>query len=574
LSVPWGHDNSVVVFEDRQPIFAVEQERVVRTKHGEYKFPDEAVQIALDECNLTLEDIDRVVVPYEPRYEFRRFVSRVHGLLGSGEEFARIAADLKHAVVHALKFRYRLRDEVREAVSEIGDSSPPMETRSHHYCHAASAYYPSGFDTAVVLTVDGMGEYDSTVVWHAADGNLNRHRTYAYPNSLGLFYALITSFLGFRMFDGEGKVMALAAYGNCDPSLDDRLREFVQSGVDYDVTRIVEGSPNGIETQLSRLEDQLGRSRRKPDDELNDWHQNLAFSTQKILEESLIGIVKRYCTKFDTSSVAIAGGAALNCKANKQIMELSTVDSLFIQPVANDAGVALGAGLSESRWDSEMDSVYMGQSYGTDQVRNVLERSDVTSPGTEDTPTVTYSEPANLEATVADRLANGAVVGWFQGAMEFGPRALGHRSILADPRNVKTKERINSKIKGREQWRPFAPSLLESAADEFLIDPRPAPFMIRSFDVKPAAVDRIPAVIHPADNTTRPQTVTQARNPSFFALLSAFESVTGTPVLLNTSFNISGDPIVDTPEQAISVFSSTDMDLLVIGSVLVEPIQE
>jgi carbamoyltransferase len=353
--------------------------------------------------------------------------------------------------------------------------------------------------------------------------------------------------------------MGLAPYGEDDPEIEAALRGLIDTGVDYDVTDLTRrwGTGHGVET----LETAFDRPRTETPGEFDQWERDLAHTAQKLLEETVVAIAEDAVDRLDTGNVALAGAVALNCKLNKAVREAPAVEQTFVQPVAHDAGLALGAGWS--RYDpADVDrqtDVYLGPASDTEDVRSVLETNKID-----------YAEPEDLERYVAERLADGDLVGWFQGRMELGPRALGARSILADPRSIDSRDRVNRFVKHREEWRPFAPSMLESAAADYLVDGQPAPFMIDAFDVDPERTDDLQAVLHPADDSTRPQTVRADQHPRYHRLISEFADLTGVPVVLNTSFNDHAEPIVRTPTQAIKDFYGMGLDVLAVEDVVVE----
>lgn len=519
-----SHDPSAVIFADGSLAFGVEEARLVRRKHAPQTFPERAIRACLSHCEVALSGVDAVLVPWEP-----------------GQHDTGPPAD-----VAPLERRLRAVDR----------PVPPVETHNHHRCHAASAFVPSGFDEALVLTVDGRGTRDATVVWHGDGDDIRRVATYEPPNSLGYLYAAVTGYLGYRVFGGEGKVMGLAPYGETNPAIESRLRSVLETGVDYDVTGLVGG---GVRAGVERVAELFDRPRTADTGTFDDWERDLACVTQQLLEETVVAVCETYCKHLDVGTVCLAGGVALNCKLNQRVAESPAVDRLFVQPVAGDAGAPVGAGLLGSDEPTVPSTVYWGPSYSNTAIRRCLDRRDVA-----------YDRPADLPRRVAELLADGALVGWFQGRLEMGPRALGNRSVLADPRSTDARERVNAFVKGREAWRPFAPSLLAGAAPDYLESPVEAPYMIRTFDLAPDARAEVPAVAHPADGTTRPQTVRRDRNPRFHRLLVAFENLTGVPVLLNTSFNRRGDPIVATPSAAVDTFRDVGLDALAIGDFLVE----
>lgn len=532
-----SHDPSAVVFVDDALAFGVEEERLVRRKHAPRTFPIRAVRACLDYCGVGLPAVDRVVVPWGERRRDARPST------GTAD---RSAADPAVAV------------ERRLAESGLGTPVPPVEAYDHHRCHAASAFFPSGVDEAVVVTLDGRGNRWSTAVWAGDERGLRRLASVPPPNSLGYFYAAVTAYLGFAPFGGEGRLMALAAYGDDDPEIESRLRSVVDAGVDYDVTGLV---GEGIPSAVSRLEALFGRGRSRPAAPSDRWAANLAHVTQTLLEETVVAIVEAYCDRQGVRTVCLAGGVALNCKLNKQVAESAAVDRLFVQPVAGDAGAPIGAGLlaREQPRRARMRTVALGPSCSSEAIERLLDRRGVD-----------YSRPDDPVRLAAERLADGALVGWFQGRAELGPRALGSRSVLADPRSADAAARVNAFVKRREAWRPLAPSLPASAAERYLQSPRPSPYMIDAFDVRPERRAEIPAVTHPADGTTRPQTVRESVRPRYHRLLATFGDLSGVPVLLNTSFNRRGEPIVTTPGEALDAFAATALDLLVVGDAVVE----
>jgi carbamoyltransferase len=556
-----NHDPSAAIFENGRLVFGVEEERYTRRKHATDTFPTNAIEACLDHRGIGLVDVSKVVLPYEPRLGAALFEHQARSALGGNDPVPMRLRELERAIETGVARRFfpgTVTGRVEARLEEIGTPVPRIETREHHRCHAVSAFYPSGQEESAILTVDGRGDHDATVVWRGDDSGVSRVETWEVPNSLGRFFAIVTEFLGYRSFNGEGKVMGLAPYGSDDADIDATLRNLITPGVEYDVTDL---TVYGIEDGVEILEDAFGRDRNDRPGEFTEWEKDLAYATQKLLEEIVVDIVEAYVDELGVSTVSLAGGVALNCKMNKRVQESDAVEELFIQPVAHDAGLALGGGwLDAAPADVEpMETVYWGPSYCREAVERTLESAKLE-----------YSVPEDLERTVAERLADGELVGWFQGGLEMGPRALGHRSILADPRTAASRDRVNRYVKHREEWRPFAPSMLESAVDEYLVDGTPSPYMIKTFDVPGAKREEIPAVLHPADGSTRPQTVTAEQDERYHRLLSEFEEVTGVPVLLNTSFNDHAEPIVTRPTEAVKDFFGIGLDLLVLGDVVLE----
>jgi len=454
------HDPAAVIFEDDELVFGAEEERFNRDKHSFETFPEQSISACLDFCDITLSACDTIAVSWKPKaktkYDLKLALDR-NGLQKKAYQ----------AVKNMRNYKISL-SKLKNNLAELGSSIPPIETYNHHYCHAASAFFPTDFDEALVVTVDGRGEKDATVVWKGDRGSLERIRTYEYPNSLGAFFGTITTYLGYRVHNGEGKIMGLAPYGKYNKEIADKLLTLVEPGVDYDVSGLNyhAGEAN------TKLEELFEKPKKSGGGHFTDWEKDLAHIAQQFIEETIAEIVETYSHEQDTSNVCLAGGVALNCKMNKRVMELDVVDDFFAQPVSHDAGSAIGAGMlgtgvTEFKQTSE---VYWGPEYSSSQIKTILEEYKIR-----------YAEPDNLEREIAQRLAEGELIGWFQGKLEMGPRALGNRSILADPRSVDSRDKVNKFVKHREEWRPFAPSLLESAAEEYLINARPAPYMIKTF---------------------------------------------------------------------------------------------
>jgi carbamoyltransferase len=553
------HDPSAAIFRNCKFLFGVEEERLNRKKHAEGCFPTNAIESCLNFCDLEIQDVQKIILPYQPRLEEKildyNIVKNLHQNDTKHKAVSNALGEFKNTVTNRLDPTNK---PAQRLANEFGTSIPPIELRPHHFCHAASAFYKSGFENAVVFTIDGKGEHDSTVIWGGTTDGLERLYTYKFPNSLGHFYAIITEFLGFRAFNGEGKVMGLAPYGNVNNEIEDKLRSNIKVDSKYDVTNLTK---NGINSGVEELEKMFGRERKSGTEQFTNWEKDLAHTTQYILEEIVTDIVGEYVSQTSISNVALAGGVVLNCKMNRQVMEMESVDELFIQPVAHDAGLALGAGIADNppQKREQQSTVYFGDEYSNNEIKTLLENNKIS-----------YKIPSNLEKVIARKIANGKLVGWFQGRMEMGPRALGNRSILADPRSIESRDRVNKYVKHREEWRPFAPSILEDYAEEYLVNSEESPFMIKTFSTKPEKREEMQAVLHPADNTTRPQTVRESQNERYYDLISEFQNITGVPILLNTSFNDHGEPIVNTPAEALEDFYKMGLDCLVLEDLIVE----
>lgn len=556
------HDPSAAIFRDGELVFGAEQERFSRNKHAKNDFPSSAIRACLSHCDISLTDVDLVVLPYDPKLGLKNFGYDLKYTLLRDKSRTWKLRRLERLAEESIERKLMPVSTVHSNLAQLGEEVPEIVTRSHHRCHAASAFHPSGFDEAILVTMDGKGEYDATVVWKGNETGLERIRTFEYPNSLGLFFGSVTSFLGYRPFNGEGKVMGLAPYGSENPEIESTLRTVVETGAEYDVTELTwyGGAPRAFVGSVSRLEDLFGRPAKDDPSDFTQWEKDLAYTTQKLTEEIVTDLVAHHIEESGIDSVCLAGGVALNCKMNKRVMEHPAVEELFVQPVAHDGGLAVGGGFvdQDPAEVETMSHVYWGPLHETDTIRDQLEEAKID-----------YTEPDDIERRVAELLADQQLVGWVQGRLEMGPRALGNRSILADPRTEASRDRVNEYVKHREGWRPFAPSMLESAAEEYLVDAKPSPYMIKTFDVEPDKRDEIKAVLHPGDQTTRPQTVSPAQNERYHRLISSFADITGVPVVLNTSFNDHGEPIVNRPKEAIKDFFAMGLDALALDDFLV-----
>jgi carbamoyltransferase len=543
----------------------VEEERLTRVKHGggSVHHPLQSIKEVLNIADLKLSDLDRIATSRNPD-------KKKHTRIDIAKRYFRSDLPpierLYYSTVEPFKATHRSTDDL---VSEIRNDIathldvpvrdvPEVVPLNHHLSHAASSYYFSGFDEGLAISMDERGDRYSTTIYRARHGEMERVESFSFHSSLGRFYAMITEFLGYRKNNGEGKVMGLAPYGEENPAIERVLDGYCEyGGGEYDVTDLTLRTYGDSERKLA---EDLGFESRYWRGEITQEHKDLTYHAQSLLEDIVTDLVEHYVRETGIPNVCLAGGVALNCKMNKRVRELPVVDEIFVQPVANDAGGAIGAAGEVSQRAghsvSKMTNVYHGTEFSAGEVAETL--SDLK---------LSAEEPNDVYQYVAERLADEALVGWFQGRMEGGPRALGNRSILADPRTKESLHRVNEYVKHREEWRPFAPSMLPSAADRYLIGETSdaAWFMIDTYDTVNAARDEITAVLHPADNTTRPQVVLEETAPRYHRLLSEFRDATGVGVVLNTSFNDSGEPIVRTPREAVRDFFSMGLDVLVLG---------
>ncbi len=543
-----AHDSSAALMVDGRVVFAAAEERFTRIKKDK-SFPRLAVQAALDHAGVRFADLEAIAFGWNrpglgPAHTIRQsLLGRLPRSRGwTQAQLYHLASELRH------------RGGVADLVGRFGPvPGDRLAFVDHHDAHAWSAYALSGFDEGLVLVVDGWGAWQSTTMYHARGGSLRRLRAIPYPNSLGVFYESFTDLLGFERNNDEWKVMGLAAYGDPTYDLSEYLR-VTDTGYAADGRRL-SGRSYG---DLSYLVQRFG-PRRDPEKHISDDDRNLAASVQLATEEALFALVQEGVRLTGSRNLCLAGGVAMNSKANGKVLASGLIDGIFVQPAATDDGTALGAALAVHRQLGrdvpryELADVYLGPEVTDAQIDQAVAAYKL--------PAVRVADVAGVTARL---LAAGHIVGWFQGRMEFGPRALGSRSILADARDPAMKDRVNECIKFREGWRPFAPSCLAERAGEYFRPAHPSPFMILTFDVRPDKRAVIPAVTH-ADNSARVQTVRRDVSPRYWELIAAFDRLTGVPVVMNTSFNLRGEPIVCTPKDAVRTFYSSGMDFLVLG---------
>lgn len=573
------HDPAVVVLINGKVVFGVEEERCNRVKHSKGMFPFEALAICLTYCNLTWNDIDAIVIGYEPSLWMNRLNLELLDIIcpniNCSVDSIRICGSeivdkiIQTNIVGRYSF-FRCQENVRKLIIEKCSAFKTTKVLfcEHHLAHIASSYEVSGFNDAVGIVVDGIGETAATTLWRIQNHNYEKILQMDYPNSLGYFYAIATKFLGFEPWSGEGKTMALAAYGKKNEMIADRLKDaFTSKGFFYDVSHFIRNHTAGFlmmkeDELIHDLEELLGLSARKKDDPITDDYIDFAWFVQDYLEKSVIQLVNHAVRKTGITNVCAAGGIFMNCKMNMVVREQSDANNFFVQPLSSDIGLAMGACLYHTiyKHSYRMNSLDIGPEYRDDEIEETLLKSNIKS-----------TVPVDLATTVAELIAEGKIICWFEGKMEMGARALGSRSILANPQLPDMSDKINSIIKHREKWRPFACSILREYCPlvlEGYNSQNEYPFMIEAFRVKEEWKSKIPSVIHKADGTTRPQTVTATANPLYYRLIKRFYEITGCPLILNTSFNDKGQPIVMTPKDAVDFFISIPVDALVIGKQL------
>ena len=562
-------DVAAAVLRDGQLVAALEEERFSRIKHVA-GFPSHAITRGLAMAGATPADVDIWAIARG---------RRVHLL-------QKAWFGLTHRPGRRLLGQYRStaskQASIRDVIAKtfgLDASSINAQYVEHHPAHLASAFYTSGASDAACCAIDGFGDFVSVSLARGERGRLDVIDRVFFPHSLGLLYLAVTQYLGFKKYGDEYKVMGLAPYGSptdvenlsrlltLEPEGGFRLNlEYFRHWTGEISMRWDSGEPDVPDVYSERVIELLGPARRA-DESVTSAHENLAASVQRVFEEAAFHVLRGAHARIPSDTLCLAGGCAMNSVANGKIRQHTPFRNVFIQPAAGDNGTALGAALEA--WHASgnhsigprMGHSYWGTEYDADEIAQVIRASQAAGPGRYTWNTID-DEDGLCDATAA-QLADGMIVGWFQGRMEWGARALGNRSILADPRRRDMRDIINQKIKFRERFRPFAPSVLAESIDEYFVDAVHDPFMIQVYPVRPEKRDVIPAVTH-VDGSGRLQSVSQSSNPRYWSLIRAFERKTGVPVLLNTSFN-ENEPIVERPEQALDCFLRTDMDVLVMG---------
>ena len=548
----YSHDSAAALVCDGRLVAAVAEERLTRVKH-QGGIPKNAVAYCLKTAGITADEVDHIGGYMQP---FRRIAHRL----------AYRATQILNSPKYSLGYMgYELVHNAlfMQGIRGLRGKHTMVHFMDHHAAHAASAFLVSPFEEAALLSVDYVGEFTATWTGIGRGTRIQRLGHQDYPHSLGVFYSAITDYLGFLRASDEYKVMGLASYGQ--PEYIDLFRKIVRTRPDgwYDldlswfVSHYLPGSRFGYFSQ--KFIDQFGPKRRK-EEPLTERHQNIAASAQKVLEEAVLNLARRLHQDTGLKRLCLAGGVGLNCSMNGRLKQESPFEDIFVQPASGDDGIAIGAAfqlyhaISGSPRTFELRDARLGPEYSNDEIRQTLDRAKLR-----------YETPEDLEACAARLLADGLIVGWYQGRMEFGPRALGSRSILADPTRPDMKDLLNKYVKHREEFRPFAPSCLEERAPDFFPGCRYSPFMLFVYPVAEDKRALVPAITH-INGTARVQTVSKDTDPRYYRLIQEFEKRRGVPMVLNTSFNVMGEPIVNTPLDAVRCFFSTGMDALVIGN--------
>lgn len=535
------HDTSAALIKDGKIIGAIEEERLNGQKHTD-NFPIQSIEWLLQEAGIKISDVDHVVTSFE----FEKFKNNKNPF----EENTNMNDDASpEGLLEIQKDNETLYKKVKQSLRQHGIHK--WTDINHHLSHAAGGYFLSGFKETNILVVDGRGENVSTSLYYAKGLNINLIEDYSINDSLGQLYTYVTKLCGLYTYRGqEGKTMGLSPYGKHHKELHDIFSEIITfNEKDYTINR----------TNMRKLE-KYSRENGK----IDEISQALAYHVQQLYEKALKFIVSNLTKMTGCKNLVLSGGVALNCKGNGSLLENRLVDNLYVQPAANDGGTSLGAALYyfhnvlqnkiENKYQTD---VYLGPSFSNEKILQML-----------DTYKIPYKKSENIALDTANLLADGNIIAWFQGSMEFGPRALGNRSILADPRDERMKDKINKNVKFREPWRPFAPSILMDYAVNYFEDVIESPHMTVSFRVKEEMRNSIPAAVH-IDGTARIQTVSKSNNLRYYELLNHFYQITGVPVLLNTSFN-GPEPMVCSPRDAIRTFFSSGLEFLILGDFIIK----
>ena len=581
------HDSAASILVDGKIVAAAQEERFTRKKHDP-NYPHNAIEFVLKYANLKLSEVDQIVFFEKPFLKFERLLETYVGFAPKG--FVSFAKAMPLWIKEKLFQKNLLFNKLKKHDQNY-KSNENIYFSDHHLSHAASAFFPSPFDEAVILTADGVGEWATTTIAVGKNENLEIKKEIHFPHSLGLLYSAFTYYTGFRVNSCEYKLMGLAPYGN--PIYEDKVKKLLDLKEDgtFRLDQKYFNYATGLTMTNEKFNNLFGQKPRNPHNEkITQFHMDIAASIQKVTEEVMINLAKSIRKEYAIKNLCLAGGVALNCVANGKILKEKIFDNIWIQPAAGDAGGSLGAALALWHIDQgnkrsvnsndDMKGSYLGTEFNQNQIEKELKTAGANFE------TLKYEE---LIDKTAEFLSNEKAIGWFQGRMEFGPRALGGRSILGDPRSDKMQKNLNLKVKFRESFRPFAPSVLREDLSEWFEMNVDSPYMLlvaninsdkkiemtgeqkNLFGIDKLNIKRskIPAVTH-VDYSARVQTVTKNTNNRYYDLISKFKEKTGCPVIVNTSFNVRGEPIVNTPTDAYNCFMGTELDYLVIGDCILD----
>jgi carbamoyltransferase len=581
------HDSAACILKDGEIIAAAQEERFTRKKHDP-SYPHNAIEFVLKYANLRLSEVDQIVFFEKPFLKFERLLETYVAFAPKG--FVSFSKAMPLWIKEKLFQKNLLFKKLKEHDKNY-KSDENIFFSDHHLSHAASAFFPSPFEEAIVLTADGVGEWATTTVAIGKGNKLDIKKEIHFPHSLGLLYSAFTFYTGFKVNSGEYKLMGLAPYGN--PIYEDKILQLVDIKEDgtFRLDQDYFNYATGLTMTSSKFHNLFGQEPRNPKyEKLTQFHMDIAASIQKVTEDIMINLSKSIRKEYNIKNLCLAGGVALNCVANGKILKEKIFDNIWIQPAAGDAGGSLGAALALWHLDQgnerkinlndNMKGSYLGPEFTQNQIEEELKSIGAIYES------VNYEKLINF---TSEHLSNEKAIGWFQGRMEFGPRALGGRSILGDPRSEKMQRNLNLKVKYRESFRPFAPSILKEDLSNWFNLNVESPYMLLVADIKSEkkiemteeqkqlfGIDKlnirrseIPAVTH-VDYSARIQTVNQKNNKYYYDLISKFKEITGCPVIVNTSFNVRGEPIVNTPTDAFNCFMGTELDYLVIGNCILE----
>ena len=582
------HDSAAAIIHNGNIIAAAQEERFSRKKHDS-RYPKNAVNFVLDFAKINLSQVDHIVFYEKPFLKFERLLETYVAFAPKG--FASFSRAMPIWLREKLFQKKMIMDYLKEHDKNFKDENKILFSE-HHLSHAASAFYPSPFEKAIILTADGVGEWATTTVAIGDKNKLEIKKELHFPHSLGLLYSAFTYYTGFKVNSGEYKLMGLAPYGNpkYTEQILNNLIDLKEDGT-FMLDQKYFNYSTGLTMTNNHFDKLFGQPPRKPDtDKITQFHMDIASSIQNVTEKIMLMLAKSLREEYNIPNLCLAGGVALNCVANGKILKEKIFENIWVQPAAGDAGGSLGAALaywhidlSKDRLNSTKDNMqgsYLGNHFSDDEIKATL--SDIGAEFTE------MSEEEIIEKT-ANEISNEKAVGWFQGRMEFGPRALGNRSILGDPRSDKMQKNLNLKVKFRESFRPFAPSVLNEEVSNWFETSTDSPYMLFVANIKKKKTQEmsddekklfgidllnikrseIPAVTH-VDYSARIQTVYEETNNKYYKLIKKFKEITNCPILINTSFNIRGEPIVNTPQDAFNCFMGTELDILVIGNCYLE----
>jgi carbamoyltransferase len=581
------HDSAACILKDGEIIAAAQEERFTRKKHDP-SYPHNAIEFVLKYANLRLSNVDQIVFFEKPFLKFERLLETYVAFAPKG--FASFSKAMPLWIKEKLFQKNLLFNKLKEHDKNY-KSDENIFFSDHHLSHAASAFFPSPFEDAIILTADGVGEWATTTVAIGKGNKLDIKKEIHFPHSLGLLYSAFTFYTGFKVNSGEYKLMGLAPYGN--PIYEDKILQLVDIKEDgtFRLDQDYFNYATGLTMTSSKFHNLFGQEPRNPKyEKLTQFHMDIAASIQKVTEDIMINLSKSIRKEYNIKNLCLAGGVALNCVANGKILKEKIFDNIWIQPAAGDAGGSLGAALALWHLDQgnerkinlndDMKGSYLGPEFTQNQIEEELKSIGAIYES------VNYEKLINF---TSEHLSNEKAIGWFQGRMEFGPRALGGRSILGDPRSEIMQRNLNLKVKYRESFRPFAPSILKEDLSNWFNLNVESPYMLLVADIKSEkkiemteeqkqlfGIDKlnikrseIPAVTH-VDYSARIQTVNQKNNKYYYDLISKFKEITGCPVIVNTSFNVRGEPIVNTPTDAFNCFMGTELDYLIIGNCILE----